>query len=245
MEGQGALCSSIQPIGGGRDLPTHAHGPALVADNGPAEILATTGALHVAQTGDIIVAAVDGHTNCSAAGDRFCGMMKNKGVAAFVTDGQMRDYPGIVGAGLPAWCAGLSPNSPYSNGPGKVGFDAVVGGRHVETGDMIVADRDAVVVVPFDRIDAVIAQLEAIRKLEDELDAKVQGGFCEMPAIEARSCTTSGIRIRPRPGSFTPAAMSRTTITSITLRPLAAIPSTKSATRRWLNGEFRHPMSKV
>lgn len=62
MEGQGALCSSIQPIGGGRDLPTHAHGPALVADNGPAEILATTGALHVAQTGDIIVAAVDGHT---------------------------------------------------------------------------------------------------------------------------------------------------------------------------------------
>ncbi|QFU09666.1 4-hydroxy-4-methyl-2-oxoglutarate aldolase [Rhodobacteraceae bacterium THAF1] len=185
MGGQGALDASIQPIGGGLDLPTHAHGPALVADNGPAEILATMGALHIAEPGDIIVSAVHGHKNCSAAGDRFCGMMKNKGVAAFVTDGQMRDYPGIVAAGLPAWCAGLSPNSPYSNGPGKVGFGAVVGGRQVETGDIIVADRDGVVVVPYAQIDAVIAQLAAIQELEDTLDAKVQDGFCEMPAVEA------------------------------------------------------------
>lgn len=185
MGGQGALCGSIQHIGGGRDLPTHAFGPALVADNGPAEILATMGAIHIAQAGDIVVAAVHGHKNCAAAGDRFCGMLKNKGVAAFVTDGQMRDYAGIIAAGLPAWCAGLSPNSPYSNGPGKVGFGTVLGGRHVETGDMIVADRDGVVVVPFAQIDAVISQLEDIQKLEDALDARVQGGYCEMPAIEA------------------------------------------------------------
>jgi regulator of RNase E activity RraA len=185
MGGQGALSSAIQPVGGRLDLPSHAYGPAMVADNGPAEILATMGALHVAQAGDVIVAAIHGHPDCSAAGDRFCGMMKNKGVAAFVTDGQMRDYPGIVAAGLPAWCAGLSPNSPYSNGPGKVGFGAVVGGRYVETGDMIVADRDGVVVVPFAQIDAVIAQLDTIKELEDSLDAKVRDGFCEMPAIAA------------------------------------------------------------
>ena len=185
MEGQGALCTSIQPVCTDGGLPLHAHGPALVADNGPAEILATMGALHIAQEGDIVVAAAHGHTDCAAAGDRFCGMMKNKGVAGFVTDGQMRDYSGIVAAGLPAWCAGLSPNSPYSNGPGKVGFGAVVGGRHIETGDIIVADRDGVVVVPFAMIDAVIAQLAAIQELEDTLDAKVQDGFCEMAKVQA------------------------------------------------------------
>ena len=65
------------------------------------------------------------------------------------------------------------PNSRYSNGPGKVGFGAVVGGRHIETGDMFVADRDGVVVVPFAVIDAVIAQLAAIQELEDTLDEKV------------------------------------------------------------------------
>ncbi|PWL34135.1 RraA family protein [Marivita sp. XM-24bin2] len=185
MEGQGALGMEIQPVCTDGTLPLHAHGPALVADNGPAEILATMGALHVAKPGDIIVAAVHGHRNCSAAGDRFCGMMKNKGCAGFVTDGQMRDYPGILAAGLPAWCNGLSPNSPYSNGPAKVGFGAMLAGRYIETGDMIVADRDGVVVVPFAQIEAVIAQLPAIQNLEDSLDAKVQSGFYDMPAVRA------------------------------------------------------------
>lgn len=184
MEGQGALCSSIRHIGGGRDLPAHAVGPALVADNGPAEILATMGALHVAQAGDIIVAAVHGHKNCSAAGDQFCGMMKNKGIAGFVTDGEVRDYDGIVETGLPVWCAGLSPNSPYSNGPGKVGFGAVAGGRHIESGDLIVADRNGVVVVPFAQIDAVITKLADVQALEAGLEEKVKSGFCQMAAIE-------------------------------------------------------------
>ncbi|WP_238367484.1 hypothetical protein [Mesobacterium pallidum] len=37
MGGQGALASVIQPLGGGRDIDCRAVGPALVADNGPAE----------------------------------------------------------------------------------------------------------------------------------------------------------------------------------------------------------------
>ncbi|MHA6262567.1 RraA family protein [Arenibacterium sp. CAU 1754] len=184
MGGQGALDSAIQPIGGGRDIDCRAVGPALVADNGPAEILATMGALHVLRPGDIVVAAVHGHRNCSASGDQFCGMLKNKGAAGFVTDGEMRDYDGIVAVGLPAWCTGLNPNSPYSNGPARVGFDAVVGGRQINSGDLIVADRNGVVVVPFDDIDRVIARLEEVKTLEGDLEAKVAKGFCEVAAIQ-------------------------------------------------------------
>lgn len=184
MGGQGALASNIQPIGGGRDIDCRAVGPALIADNGPQEILATMGALHVLQPGDIVVAAVHGHKNCSASGDQFCGMLRNKGAAGFVTDGEMRDYDGIVETGLPVWCTGLSPNSPYSNGPARVGFDAVVGGRHIASGDLIVADRNGVVVVPFDQIDAVIAKVAHVAELEAALEAKVKDGFCQMAAIE-------------------------------------------------------------
>jgi 4-hydroxy-4-methyl-2-oxoglutarate aldolase len=184
MGGQGALASAIQPIGGGRDIDCRAVGPALIADNGPQEILATMGALHVLQPGDIVVAAVHGHKNCSASGDQFCGMLRNKGAAGFVTDGEMRDYDGIVETGLPVWCTGLSPNSPYSNGPARVGFDAVVGGRHIASGDLIVADRNGVVVVPFDQIDAVIAKVAHVAELEAALEAKVKDGFCQMAAIE-------------------------------------------------------------
>lgn len=193
MDGQGALDSRIQPIGGGRDMECHAVGPALVADNGPAEILATMGALHVLQPGDIVVAAVHGHRNCSASGDQCCGMLKNKGAAGFVTDGEMRDYEGIVAVGLPAWCTGLSPNSPYSNGPGKVGFSAVVGGVNINSGDLIVADRNGVVVVPFEKIDSVIAALQEVKRAEAELEAKVATGFCRMAAIEAMIADGSAI----------------------------------------------------
>ncbi|RYH11714.1 RraA family protein [Tropicimonas sp. IMCC6043] len=184
MRGQGAMASEIRAIGDGRDLDCRAVGPALVAENGPAEILATMGALHILEPGDIVVSAVHGHRNCSAAGDQFCGMLKNKGAAAFVTDGEMRDYAGIVLAGMPAWCTGLSPNSPYSNGPARVGFGAVVGGQRVESGDLIVADVNGVVVVPYAEIDAVIARVARVRSLEAELEAKVRDGFCHMQAIE-------------------------------------------------------------
>lgn len=184
MGGQGALDSRIQPIGGGRDIKCHAVGPALVADNGPQEILATMGALHILEPGDIVVSAVHGHRNCSAAGDQFCGMLKNKGAAGFVTDGEMRDYDGIKETGLPAWCTGLSPNSPYSNGPARVGFDAVIGGRRIASGDLIVADRNGVVVVPFAEIDAVIEKVAHVRELEEALETKVKDGFCHMQAIE-------------------------------------------------------------
>ncbi len=184
MSGQGALDCAIQPIGGGRDIDCRAVGSALVADNGPAEILATMAALHILQPGDIVVAAVHGHRNCSASGDQFCGMLRNKGAAAFVTDGQMRDYDGIVDVGMPVWCAGLSPNSPYSKGPARAGFGANVGGRQIESGDLIVADRNGVVVVPFAEIDAVIARLKEVQKLEAALEEKVRSGFCHMQTIE-------------------------------------------------------------
>lgn len=183
MGGQGALDSRIQPLGGGRDLHCQAVGVALVAENGPAEILATMAALHILQPGDIVVSAVHGHRNCSASGDQFCGMLKNKGAAGFVTDGEMRDYDGIVETGLPVWCTGLSPNSPYSNGPARTGFGAVVGGRMVNSGDIIVADRNGVVVVPFDQIDEVIAGVAHVRALEEALEAKVSDGFCQMDEI--------------------------------------------------------------
>jgi hypothetical protein len=75
-------------------------------------------------------------------------MLKNRGVLAFVTDGLVRDLPGLLAVGLPVYCAGLTPNSPVRNGPGTVGLPVVVGGVHVEAGDIVVADQDGVVIVP-------------------------------------------------------------------------------------------------
>ncbi|WP_299688000.1 RraA family protein [uncultured Tateyamaria sp.] len=177
LGGGGALASTIQPLGAGRDLACVAAGPALTADCGPGDVLATFAALNFITQGDIVVSAFAGHQGCAAAGDRLVGMMKNAGAAGFVTDGPVRDYDGIVPVGLPVWCAGITPASPQMSGPGTVGCAVQIGGQQVETGDMIVGDRDGVVVVPFDRIDAVIGKLAHITALETALDAKVADGL--------------------------------------------------------------------
>lgn len=177
MKGAGAMDAQIAPVGFGRDIACEAAGPALTAGNRASDIMGTLAALNFMQGGEVLVAGFEGHQGCAAAGDRVAMMIKNCGGAGFVTDGPMRDYAGIVEVGLPSWCTGLTPGSPFSSGPASVGMPVQVGGQLVETGDMIVADRDGVVVVPFNQIDAVIPLLDAVRLSEQELDAELAAGL--------------------------------------------------------------------
>lgn len=182
MYGSGALSNAIRPLGESRDLVSVAAGPALTVGCGAGDILALLGALDAVRDGDIVLAAFDGFQGCAAAGDRVCGMLRNCGAAGFVTDGPVRDYAGIVEVGMPCWATGLTPASPYTNGPGSVGLPIQIGGRQVETGDMIVADHDGVVVVPFGRIDAVLEKLKTVKELETALDAEIAAGLRIPPA---------------------------------------------------------------
>lgn len=169
----GALDRAIEPLPGG---PTRTVGVAVTADSGPGDILALMAALAVIEAGDVIVTAFGGYAGCAVAGDRVAGMMMNTGAVGLVTDGPVRDIDGILATGLPVWCNGLTPASPYSNGPGWVGFPVQVGGQRVETGDIVVADKDGVVIVPFEEIDRVADRAHEILSMEAALDAEVSGG---------------------------------------------------------------------
>jgi 4-hydroxy-4-methyl-2-oxoglutarate aldolase len=177
MDGSGALAPTIRPLGEGRDLHCTAVGPALTVDTGPADILALLAALKFIQPGDMVVSAFAGYQGCAACGDRLAGMMKNNGAHGFVTDGPIRDYEGLVEAGLPVWCSGINPNSPVAQGPGRVGMAIQIGALEVESGDIIVADRDGVVVVPYEDIDRVISRIERVKELEQALDREVADGL--------------------------------------------------------------------
>ena len=174
MWGAGSLGTAIAPLPG---QTAHVAGPALTVDNRPSDLLALLASFNFVRSGDIVVSATGGWQGCAAAGDRVCGMLRNGGAAGFVTDGPMRDLEGIRTVGLPAWCTGLNPGSPFATGPGRVGLGIVIGGQRVETGDMIVADRDGVVVVPFADIAAVADRLGTVTELETSLDAEVAAGL--------------------------------------------------------------------
>jgi 4-hydroxy-4-methyl-2-oxoglutarate aldolase len=124
--------------------------------------------------------ATDGYTATAVVGDLVLGMARNRGVVAMVTDGCVRDIPGILAVNLPCFAAGVTPNSPARNGPGTAGLPVVLGGVTVCAGDIVLGDGDGVVVVPFGLIDTVIGRLPAIREAEAALDAKVKAGL-EIP----------------------------------------------------------------
>ncbi len=173
MDGRGALDYAIKPL-------DHANaifaGPALTAFAYPADIAAMFGAVHEAQPGDVIVLANDGFTRTAVFGDLAAGVMRNKGVAAFVTDGLARDKAGIVATGLPVFCRGIQPNSPALNGPGIVGAPITLGDVYVRSGDVIVGDADGVVVVPYEQLELVLERLEQVRAAEKRTEALVRDG---------------------------------------------------------------------
>jgi 4-hydroxy-4-methyl-2-oxoglutarate aldolase len=174
MGGRGALDYRIKPLA---PVASAVVGVAITCHCGPADNLALFAALDVAEAGDVLVAATDGSTVTSVTGDLLMGMARNRGVLGLVTDGAARDLAGIVGVGLPVYCAGLTPNSPARNGPGSVGVAVVVGGVAIESGDVIIADNDGVVVIPRREVDNVIKELPNVRAAEADLEAKVKEGL--------------------------------------------------------------------
>ena len=173
MDGAGALDSRIKPCSGAQTLL----GAALTCAAGPADNLAVFGALSVAEPGDVVICSAEGYDRTAVTGDLLLGMLKNRGVTGFVTDGHVRDLAGIRAVGLPCFAGGVTPNSPARNGPGSVGLPIVVGGVAVAAGDIVAADEDGVVIVPAARIPQLLARLPQVKAAEAALDARVKAGL--------------------------------------------------------------------
>jgi 4-hydroxy-4-methyl-2-oxoglutarate aldolase len=177
LGGSGAMDAAIKVVNDNR--PSFC-GVAVTCDAGPADNLAVFGALEIATAGDVLVISTGAYAGCAVIGDLVLGMAKNRGVVASVTDGYVRDIDGINEVGLPCYAAGVTPNSPARNGPGTAGLPVMTGGLKVESGDVVVGDKDGVVVVPREQLDAVLKRLPEVLEAEAELDAKVKAGL-ELP----------------------------------------------------------------
>ena len=173
QSGRGGLHHGIKPLKEGDFVV----GPALTCWCGPCDNLAALAALELAQPGDVLVVATDGWEGTAVVGDRYAAMAAKRRLGGLVTDGLLRDRAGILAAGFACWGRGLSPNSPYFKGPGEVGLPVVLGGVAVESGDVIVADTEGVVVVPRRNLSATLAMLEQVRANEVRMEQALAAGL--------------------------------------------------------------------
>ncbi len=176
MGGAGALDWRIKPIVGRSLL-----GVALTCDCGAGDNLALIAAVAEAEPGDVLVAATGGFAGAAVTGDLLIGVARNRGVVGFVTDGVVRDLDELEALGLPVFAMGVTPNSPGKRGPGAVGLPIVCGGAAIASGDVIVGDRDGVVVIPRAHLSATLANLERVKAAEAAMLERVRGGLRELP----------------------------------------------------------------
>lgn len=127
--------------------------------------------------GSVAVVSSCGITDAGIFGDILCARMVNKGMAALITDGAMRDLEGIRKTGLPIWCSGIS-------APPSVAHLTFVdwqqpigcGGVAIFPGDVMVADQDGVVVIPQAMVEPVIDAGQQTEILEEWILDQVNGG---------------------------------------------------------------------
>jgi 4-hydroxy-4-methyl-2-oxoglutarate aldolase len=172
MNGRGALDHAIKPL----DPGSRFVGSALTARAGARDNLAALAALDLIAPGDVLVVATQGFTGTATLGDNMARIAQQRGAVAVVTDGMVRDAAEIIALGLPCFCRGVTPNSAFPSGPGEVGLPLALGEVMIDAGDLVIGDRDGVVIVPQDHIPAMIDRLEKVAALEAEMHAKIARG---------------------------------------------------------------------
>jgi regulator of RNase E activity RraA len=117
----------------------------------------TRAAIEAMPEGCIAVIDAMGVTDAGVYGDILCARMKQRGVAAMVTDGVVRDGAGVLATRLPVWCHGVAA-PPSIAGLTFVNWEEPIGcgGVAVFPNDIIVADDDGAVVIPANLLDAVL-----------------------------------------------------------------------------------------
>ncbi|MDE2007435.1 MAG: ribonuclease activity regulator RraA [Rhodospirillales bacterium] len=139
--------------------------------------ISTRAAIEAMPDGAIAVVDAMGVTDAGIFGDILCARMAKRGLTALVTDGAVRDLAGVLGTGLPVWCAGAAA-PPSVAGLTFVGWGEPVGcgGVAVFPNDLILADADGAVVIPAAFVDEVVAGGAEQERLEAWIMTEVDKG---------------------------------------------------------------------
>ncbi|OPG72141.1 4-hydroxy-4-methyl-2-oxoglutarate aldolase [Pseudomonas ogarae] len=170
---KGALDSGLRPV----DPSVRMAGPALTVDCRPDDNLAIHYALTKAKPGDVLVVDAKGFMEAGPWGDLLTLASQKLGIVGLVMNGAVRDANAIIEMGFPVFSRGLSIKGTNKCQPGKVNVPIVIGGVHVNPGDIIVGDRDGLVVVEQSNVEEVIRLSRAREETEDGIRDGIESGI--------------------------------------------------------------------
>jgi regulator of RNase E activity RraA len=150
----------------------------------------TRAAIEDMPAGCIAVVDAMGITDAGIFGDILCARMAERGVAALVTDGVLRDLAGVLSTGLPVWSQGAAA-PPSVAGLTFVNWQEPVGcgGVAVFPDDVVVADADGAVVIPAALLEHVLVTAPEQERMEGWIMDQVQSG-AKLPGLYPMNAET-------------------------------------------------------
>jgi len=143
-----------------------AAGTAVTVRCRPGDNLALHRAIAAAGSGDLLVVDYGGSTESGPFGEIMALACQVRNIAGLVIDGSVRDSMQIVEMGFPVFARGLNIRGTVKQDRGEVGGTITLGGARIAPGDLVVADADAVIVLP--AADAAQALAASKRRAEAE-----------------------------------------------------------------------------
>ena len=143
----------------------------MVADNS-----ALHAALNLAQPGDVLIANAQSFEDVAVWGGLMTRAAMHRGIAGLVVDGAVRDSAEIADLGFACFARNAVPRGPHKGFGGSVDEVIACGGVRVAPGDLVVADRDGVVIVPLTVLGPTLDAVNALRERERATLAKIAQG---------------------------------------------------------------------
>ena len=159
-------------------------GLAVTVSARPADNLMIHKALDVAAPGDVVVVNTCGNTTSAVFGELMCHTAVAKKLGGIVVDGAVRDVEGLTKLAFPAFSRTVSAGGCDKDGPGEINVPVSCGGTVVSPGDIVVGDRDGVVVVPRADVEEVLSLVVELMERESKRVAEIKSGVLFRPEID-------------------------------------------------------------
>lgn len=154
--------------------------------------------------GAVVVLATGGYSESAVIGGNIALSFKLHGSVAVVTDGGARDVAEFAEIGLPLFCAFTTPLAPkgrwiYTELDETVNLPGITGSPvSIDPGDVLHGDADGIVVVPHEYLASVVADAEAVERIENTIKEELRLGE-DREAVYGRNPRFGHIRkISPR-----------------------------------------------
>lgn len=170
--GRGALSSRIKPISADMTVC----GPAVTVKVSPRDNLMLHKAIYVAQPGDVIVADAEGYTEAGAWGEIMAVAAQKRGIAGLVFNGGVRDAQAMSELGFPVFSRALCIKGTEKISLGWINHPLTLDNVTIHPGDLILGDRDGIVVVKREEAEEVLQKSLAREEKERGVKERLARG---------------------------------------------------------------------